>query len=235
MTKPAGELILLPNLLGETHAPELFLPIALKETLLSLDGLIAESHKGFRSFVKRYEERAIRNLPYDIFNKKTQDKDIPFFIDPIVKNERWGLISDAGLCTVADPGARLVHHARAAGIKIFALAGVSSIDLALLLTGLTGQSFTFHGYLPKRENERRTAVEQILRSPISIHICIETPYRNDRTLSDLLEMLPRDCTLAICADLTLPSEEIIVDRIRHLKKRSLPQLTDRQAIFLIKR
>src|SRR5258708_21049619 len=149
-------LLLLPNLLGEHRHHEMFLPSSVDKAVSSLDGLIAESDIEGRRFLKRFEtKKPAMEIPIALFNEHTPDDHIDFLLEPIVKGGRWGLVSDAGLPCIADPGAKLVQRARQLGILIQAFVGPSSILFALMLSGLPGQKFAFQGYLPKGPEDRK--------------------------------------------------------------------------------
>jgi 16S rRNA (cytidine1402-2'-O)-methyltransferase len=205
---------LLPNLLHE-EGPFQFTPP-------HIDALIAESEKGGRRFLKAF---SLPKIPTYLLNEHTVKLDDLLAIP----EESVGLISDAGLPCLADPGALLVRGAREKGIAIKAYPGPSSIMLGLMLSGLPAQKFTFHGYL---ERDEKALQEQIRKfAPHMTHVFIEAPYRNERLLNILLKTLRPQSTLAIAKNLTAPSQEVIVKRVSDFPK-SIP-LDDQQAIFLV--
>lgn len=231
-------LLLFPNLLGDSPHHNLFLPESVDRAVRSIDGLIAESEKGGRRFLSRFKlEAPVHTYPLALYNEHTPDGDIDFFLEPIHKGgERWGLVSDCGLPCIADPGAKVVRRARALGIAIRAFSGPCSITLALMLSGMNGQRFTFNGYLPKGEEERKNSllkIEKRAHSEMSTEIFIEAPYRNDKTLETIVETLSENTVLSIAWDLTLPTQGVHTQKIATWKKSPLPSLHKRSATFLI--
>lgn len=236
MTTKKAALLLLPNVLGEVAHHELFLPASVDRAVESLDGLIAESEKGGRRFLARFNlDKKAQDVPLALLNEHTKKDEIDFLLEPIRKGERWGLISDAGLPCIADPGYELVFRARNSGILVQAFSGPSSILLSLMLSGLPGQHFTFHGYapmepaLPLRRLEKRSQEEK------STQIFIEAPYRSQKFLETLLETLDPETLLACAWDLTLPTQGILSQPVALWKKSPLPNLTKKPAVFLFHR
>lgn len=226
--KPA--LLLLPNLLGELKHHEPFLPASVDKAVESLDGLISESAGGGRRFLSRFKtKKPAHDIPLALFNKNTPDSEIDFLLEPIVKGERWGLISDAGLPCIADPGAKLVARAYALGLQVQAFIGPSSIMLALMLSGFYAQQFYFHGYPPKELPE----LKKMVLAPGITHIFIEAPHRNQATLECLVETLGERTKLCVAWDLTLPTQGVMSHPVGQWKKLQLPNLHKRCAIFLI--
>ncbi|MCH9611682.1 MAG: Ribosomal RNA small subunit methyltransferase I [Chlamydiia bacterium] len=232
MSQSKGILYLLPNTLGQTAHPEYYLPRGLEGLLATLDGLIAESPKGFRNYVKVYENPKIRNIPYDLFNKNTLDRQVDQFLDPILEGENWGVISDCGCPTIADPSYRLVAAANRHGIRVVPLAGPSSIEMAMMLSGFSGQRYQFCGYLPKKEEEKADFFNSL--DPTLVYLFIEAPFRNNKTYNELLERLGDQDMLGVFADLTLDSQFVRVSTLGGWKKESPPDLEDRPTIFLVK-
>lgn len=236
MTEKKAALLLLPNLLGEMAHHQLFLPTSVDRAVESLDGLIAESEMGGRRYLSRFKhEKKTHEIPIALLNEHTKPKEIDFLLEPIRKGERWGVVSDAGLPCIADPGAMLVRRARQTGILIQAFSGPSAIYLSLMLSGLSGQKFYFHGYLQKELSPLKTEIKRLERSSRQeqvTHICIETPYRNQTLLETFLETLD-DATFLACAwELTLPTQGILSQPVSIWKKSPLPELKKKNAIFL---
>jgi 16S rRNA (cytidine1402-2'-O)-methyltransferase len=236
LTKPKPALLLLPNVLGEVKHHELFLPVSVDKAVSTLDGLIAESASAGRRFLGRFETKKPPNeIPIALFNEHTPDDEIDFLLEPIRKGERWGLISDGGLPCVADPGSKLVNRANQSGIIVQAFTGPSSILLALMLSGLPGQSFYFAGYLDKDPNKRVTEIKELYRHSKALkttQIFIEAPYRNKHLLDSLLNSLSDNTQLCVAWDLTLPTQGIVSQSIQRWKKSPLPNLEKKKAIFL---
>ena len=233
--KPA--LLLLPNLLGEHRHAEMFLPASVFKAMQSIDGLIAESETEGRRYLKRFDtQKPAVEIPIALFNEHTPDQDLDFLLEPIVAGERWGLVSDAGLPCIADPGSKLVLRAHQRGIHVQAFVGPSSILLALMLSGLPGQKFSFHGYLDKDPHKRRNQMKHLAQQSEAGHVTqifMETPYRNRHTLEALLQTLPDHAWLSIAWDLTLLTQGVMTQLMTQWKKCSLPNLDKKPTIFLI--
>lgn len=233
--KPA--LLLFPNLIGDQRHHQTFLPASVDRAVASIDGLIAESETGGRRYLGRFETKKPAHLiPIALYNEHTPDTDLDFLLEPIKKGERWGLVSDAGLPCLADPGAKLVARARQVGIQVQAFVGPSSITLALMLSGLPGQSFAFHGYLNK-DNQKRQGdllrLQKQAKLDHSTHIFMEAPYRNVQTLQMALDTLEDDTLLCTAWNLTLPTQGIITQSVRLWKKSPLPNIDKCNALFLL--
>lgn len=235
MSKPA--LLLLPNLLGEHRHHEPFLPSGVEEAVSSIDGLICESEKAGRRYLDRFKtKKPADEIPLAIYNEHTLDKDIDFFLEPIRKGERWGVISDAGLPCIADPGARMVRRARQSGIIVQAFVGPSSILLALMQSGFSGQRFAFQGYLKADEAGRIKDIkrlEALSKAEKSTQIFMEAPYRNMHMLQSLLNTLDEQTWLCVAWELTMPSQGIVSEPVQRWKKMPLPSLEKKPALFLI--
>lgn len=231
MNKPA--LILLPNLLGEAKHHQPYLPSSVDKAVATLDGLIAESERGGRRFLSRFEtKKPVREIPIAVFNVKTSDEDLDFYLQPIRNGERWGLVSDAGLPCVADPGAKLVERARKTGIAIQAFSGPCSFVHALMLSGLPGQQFRFHGYLSKDEDARKKQLQEMQKQKIT-HIFMERPYRNQELIQELVDTLPEQTILCAAWELMMPEQGVVSQEVRLWKKSPLPNLEDKETVFLI--
>ena len=224
-------LLLLPNLLGDLPEHKAFLPISVDQAVATIDGLIAESEKGGRRFLSRFQHaKKPHEIPIALLNKHNQDYD--FLLEPCVTGEIWGLVSDAGLPCVADPGARLVARARQLGVQVEAFVGPSSILLALMLSGLSGQQFQFHGYLPKNYEQRDQVIGEMGRS-LGTQIFIEAPHRNSATLEALLKLLPDSTILCVAWDLTLSTQGVMTEKVATWKRLPLPNIQKKPTIFLI--
>lgn len=227
-----GKLLLLPNLLGDHRHHDLFLPSSVQRAVEKIDGLIAESDKGGRRFLSRFTlAKPTHLVPLALYNTHTPDADIDFLLDPMKKGECWGLVSDAGLPCVVDPGYKLVARAKELGITVQAFVGPSSIMLALMQSGLPAQQFTFHGYFPHGGREK--LIQKMLKEPAFTHIVMDAPYRNGFALEELLRFLPDEKQLAVACDLTLPDQIMVTQSVLRWKKAPLPNLKDRPTLFLI--
>lgn len=234
--KPKPALLLLPNVLGDVKHHSLFLPASVDKAVASLDGLIAESATAGRRYLSRFEtKKKAHEIPLALFNEHTPDSDIDFLLEPILKGERWGLISDGGLPCVADPGAKLVNRATQRGIIVQAFSGPSSILLGLMLSGLPGQHFYFAGYLDKEPKKREGEIKELQHSSKILNatqIFIEAPYRNMHLLESLVNTLNDTTHLCVAWDLTLPTQGIVSQKVERWKKSPLPNLEKKTAVFL---
>lgn len=230
-------LLLLPNLLGDHRHVEVFLPSSVAKAVRSIDGLIAESETAGRRYLTQFEtKRPAADIPIALFNEHTPNDHIDFLLEPIVKGERWGLVSDAGLPCIADPGAQLVRRARQQGLLVQSFVGPSSILIALMLSGLPGQKFFFHGYLDREPEKRHAQLKQLAqmgREEQATQIFMEAPYRNVHTLEAALKALPNYAQLCVAWDLTMPTQGVISQTVESWKKSTLPHLEKKPAIFLV--
>ncbi len=224
-------LYLLPNLLGPLPNHSLFLPESVDGAVSAIDGLIAESEGEGRRYLKRFAtKKKPHEMPMALLTSKKQE--IDFLLEPLLKGETWGLISDAGLPCLADPGAALVRRAHHLKIPIVAFPGPSSITHALMLSGLSGQQFTFHGYAHKEPSERAQEFRLWEKSRQMTHIFIEAPYRNSHTFAACLKELQESTWLCVASSLTLPDQWICTQQIRQWRKAPPPAIEKRPMIFL---
>jgi len=223
-------LYLLPNLLDESldHAP--FLPPSVAEIVPELDGFIVESEKPGRKFLKRFVKN-IQAIPLRTLNEHTTPEEVDLLAAPLQRGERWGLLSDAGLPVIADPGSRLIRRLHGLKIPVHTFPGPSSIIYALQLSGLPAQSFTFHGYLPRKPHEFEEALRKLPNN--HTHICIEAPYRTDRLLKMLITELPHNTLLSVSWDLTLPSQGVRIQRVSAWRNNT-PILGKVPAVFVFR-
>ncbi len=229
-----GSLFLLPNLLAEGLPWDDFFPKKVAEIVASLQGLIVESEKGGWRFLRHFfSQEKIASFPIRLLNEHTREELLEELIAPLLKGERWGLISDAGLPCIADPGAQLVFAARKRGVFIEAFPGPSSIVHALMLSGFSGQSFCFHGYLPIEKESFRAKLLSFEKNMSTTHLWMETPYRVQSRLQEMVGFLQEKTLLCLSCDLALASQEVIVATIREWKKRDLSSFHKRLAIFLM--
>ncbi|AFS20542.1 tetrapyrrole (Corrin/Porphyrin) Methylases family protein [Chlamydia psittaci GR9] len=229
-------LYIFPNTLGNRRVD--LLPAGISEVLPKLQGLIAESDRGGRTFLSLWKVQEIHKFPIAVLSKNARSvKAWDFYLEPIVKKqENWGLVSDSGLPCIADPGAGLVRRARDLNLPIQAFSGPCSITLALMLSGLPGQNFTFLGYLPQNPRERERCVKSSAGKQHT-QICIETPYRNVHTFQALLEVLPGHADLCVGIDLTGDQEFVSTRSVgTWLQSKDIDQVTQKitktPAIFL---
>jgi 16S rRNA (cytidine1402-2'-O)-methyltransferase len=233
----SAALLLLPNLLGDFNKHELFLPSSVDKAVSTLDGLIAESDPQGRRYLGRFATKKPPHLmPIAVYNHETPDTHLDFLLEPIQKGERWGYVSDSGLPCIADPGSKLVLRAKQMGILVQAFVGPSSILIALMLSGLSGERFSFNGYLERDPTECRkklALLEKRASSENSTQIFMEPPYRNQKMLELLMECLNDETTLSIAWDLTMPTQGVLTQKVNLWKKSPLPNLAKKNALFLI--
>jgi 16S rRNA (cytidine1402-2'-O)-methyltransferase len=229
-----GRLYLIPTPLGD-EATHTILPYA-NEILNDLDVIIAERAKTARHFIKAVCPGKDLNLTIHELNKFTSPEAALTFLDAADAGQDVGLLSEAGCPAVADPGAQIVWLAHQKGIEVVPLVGPSSILLALMGSGMNGQSFCFHGYLsPKRGELERDLqrLEYLSMKHDQTQLFIEAPYRNVNVLEVALKALAPLTKFCIAMDLTLPDQYIKTKTIQQWRKLDLPELHKRPAIFLV--
>lgn len=230
-----AKLYLVPNLLSEGDWQNV-LPARVLPLLTQTRFFIVENLRTARRFMKQVnQDIEIDDLTFFELNKHTPASEIPSFLKPLEKGEDIAVISEAGCPGVADPGAEIVKLAHQKGITVVPVTGPSSIILSLMASGLNGQNFAFNGYLPVKSTERSKAVK-VLEKKAKIEqqtqIFIETPYRNNQLIKDLLKMCSASTLLCIAANLTGENEFIATQSIGEWKK-GVPDLHKQPAIFLI--
>jgi 16S rRNA (cytidine1402-2'-O)-methyltransferase len=230
-----GKLYLIPTTLGEMNHEDV-LPQTIKRSIDFIDDYIVENEKTARKFIKQVQpEKKQPELNLFLLNKHTDSKSHLDFIKPLLEGKNVGLMSEAGCPGVADPGAVIVKLAHEKGIQVVPLVGPSSILLAIMASGMNGQSFTFNGYLPIDKSEKKQALktlEKLSFDKNQSQLFIETPYRNNKILEDILQTLQPNTLLCIACDITLPTEYIKTMSINLWKKQKV-DLHNRPAIFII--
>ncbi|HET7765261.1 MAG TPA: SAM-dependent methyltransferase [Burkholderiales bacterium] len=235
MSSDPGALYLLPNTLGETAA-EAVIPAGALDRARTLDYFIAEHPKSARALLKRIGlPRALQEVRIERLDHNTPAGEIALLLAPVLDGRDAGLLSEAGLPAVADPGAALVKMAHDKGVRVVPLSGPSSLMLALAASGLEGQRFVFHGYLPVKPHDLAATLKDLERQSARLdqtQIFIETPYRNDATLAAMLRALRDDTLVCVAADLTLESE-MVKTRPAAAWRRDAPRLKGRPTVFLV--
>ncbi len=230
-------LYLIPVTLGDTPI-ESVLPPYNREVILNIRHFIVEDIRSARRFLKKVDKTIdIDALSFYPLNKHTSPDDISGYLAPLLAGNPVGVISEAGCPAVADPGADVVAIAQRKGLKVVPLVGPSSIILAVMGSGFNGQSFAFHGYLPIDSNERSKKLkmlEQRAYSEDQTQLFIETPYRNNKMLDDILRQCRPQTRLCIAANLTCEGEYLKTKTIQEWKKRK-PDLSKLPCIFLLYR
>lgn len=230
-----GKLYLIPTTLGEMNADDV-LPQTIKRAIDFIDYYIVENEKTARKSIKIvHAEKKQSELKLFLLNKHTDSKEHLDFIKPLLEGHHVGLMSEAGCPGVADPGAVIVKIAHEKGIQVVPLVGPSSILLALMASGMNGQSFTFNGYLPIDKSEKKQAIkglEKLSFDKNQSQLFIETPYRNNKLLEDILQTLQPNTLLCMACDITLPTEYIKTMTVNLWKKQKV-DLHNRPCIFII--
>ena len=230
-----GKLYLIPTTLGDMN-PHDVLPQTVKRAIDFIDDYIVENEKTARKFIKAiHPEKTQASLRLSALNKHTEISEYNTMIAPCLNGLNVGLMSEAGCPGVADPGAVIVKIAHEKGIQVVPLVGPSSILLAMMGSGMNGQSFAFNGYLPIDKGDKKAAIksyESLSNSKNQSQIFIETPYRNNKLLEDLIQTLQPNTHLCIATDITLPTEYIRTLRVADWKKITL-DLHNRPTIFII--
>lgn len=225
---------MIPTPLGENDPAEV-LPGAVLETACSIRRFVVEELRTARRVLSRYGLRGhIDELEFHVLNEHTSPQEVEAMLS-LFDGQDVGLLSEAGLPAVADPGAALVALCHRHGIRVVPLVGPSSLMLALMASGLNGQSFAFRGYIPAKTEERRSAIkglEKQSRSLSQSQILIETPYRNDALLADLLRELAPETRLCVAADLTLPTQYIRTDTVAGWRKTPVT-VGKRPCVFIL--
>jgi 16S rRNA (cytidine1402-2'-O)-methyltransferase len=229
-----GRIWLIPVTLGGDNYQDV-IPLKVLEITRQLRYFIVEDLRSSRRYLRLID----RHFPIDdsVFfelNEHTAETEITCFLDPVLNGNDTGLMSEAGMPGIADPGAKIIAAAHRRKIKVTPLSGPSSIIMALISSGLNGQNFTFNGYLPVKTAEREAKLKELEKKAKEGYsqIFMETPYRNQTMLESILKVCKNDALLCIAADITLPGEMIMTKRISQWKP-DIPELKNRQVIFVL--
>lgn len=229
------KLYMIPTTLGDTSF-ERVLPSDLKQVISSVSVFIVENIRTARRFLKKVNPAiVIDDLTFFELNQHTDKKDISRFLEPHQKGLDIGIISEAGCPGIADPGAEVVRIAHTKDIQVVPLVGPSSILLALMASGMSGQNFAFNGYLPIKNPEKSQQIKMLERRMQvegQTQVFIEAPYRNIQLLDELLKNCEPQTMLCIAADITLDTEFIRTKPVSFWKT-NIPDIQKRPAIFLI--
>lgn len=231
----SGVLYLVPTLLGP-EALLASLPPVVVETVRGLDGFVAENAKSARQFLKTVGyPLPLAQVAIAELNEHTTPAALPSLLAPVQAGRRIGLLAEAGCPAVADPGATLIALAHRERLRVVPLVGPSSLLLALMASGLNGQRFSFHGYLPvERDACARKLKELEAESALahSAHLFIEAPYRNARLLDTLLHTCRDDTLLCLATELTQPGEAVATRTVAQWRSTAL-DLQRRPTVFLL--
>ena len=228
-------LYLLPVTLGETSL-DAVLPSYNKEVILNIRHFIVEDVRSARRFLKKVEKEIdIDTLTFYPLNKHTSSEDISGYLKPLKEGNSMGVISEAGCPAVADPGADVVAIAQRENMRVVPLVGPSSIILSVMGSGFNGQSFAFHGYLPIEQGERTKTLKMLEQRVYAEHqtqLFIETPYRNNKLVEEILHTCRPQTKLCIAANITCEGEFIKTKTIKAWRG-NVPDLSKIPCIFLL--
>lgn len=229
-----GKLYLIPTVLAE-GSEDAVLPPVIKSTIQSLTHFLCENERTARRFVARLRVHpTVETLHLERLDKDTSPGALPELFRPLFDGHDMGLLSESGCPGIADPGALAVAFAHGHEIRVIPLTGPSSLLLALMASGLNGQQFAFHGYLPVDAQKFALAVQRLERESHEknqTQLFIETPYRNNKMLGNLLKRLRGDTRLCIAANLTGPGEFIHCKTVQQWNS-AVPTLDKVPATFL---
>jgi 16S rRNA (cytidine1402-2'-O)-methyltransferase len=231
-----GNLYLIPTFLGSDNPSEVF-PELNREIVRNIKYYVVEEERTARRFLKKLvPEIVIDSLSLKLLNEHSKPKEIEDYLIPC-ETESMGLLSEAGVPCVADPGALVVQMAHKKGINVIPLVGPSSIIMALMASGMNGQNFAFNGYLPIPKNERQKMIkffEKRSYAENQSQLFIEAPYRNLQLLDDIIASCESQTMLCIACDITLPTQLIKTMPVGEWKKQ-IPEIHKRPAIFVLKK
>lgn len=234
MKNATGILYLIPTVIAENTESQVLSPQVI-EVCRHTKYYLAENIRTSRRFISSLELGiAIPELEFSLLDKKTPELEVPTLLQPLLQGKNMGLMSEAGCPGVADPGARAVAWAHRQGIRVVPLVGPSSILLALMASGFNGQSFVFHGYLPIKSADRVIALKQLEREAKGgqTQLFMETPYRNNHLLADLLQNCQPNALLCIASGLNSEQELIRTMTVAAWRKQQ-PDLHKIPTIFLL--
>ena len=228
-------LYLLPVTLGDTPVDSV-LPAYNKEVIKDIRHFIVEDVRSARRFLKKVDREAdIDSMTFYPLNKHTSPADISGYLKPLQEGNPMGVISEAGCPAVADPGADVVAIAQQKNLKVVPLVGPSSIILSVMASGFNGQSFSFNGYLPIEAGERAKKLKQLeqrVYTEQQTQLFIETPYRNNRLMEDILHHCRPQTKLCIAANITCEDQYIKTQSVKNWQGH-LPDLSKTPCIFLL--
>ncbi len=231
-----GTVYLFPVTLGSNESIPKVIPSYNHEILYGIRVFIVENIRTARRFIKKSgHPLPVDEMQFIELNKHTPANDVSSFLQPAENGEDMGILSEAGTPAVADPGSVVVRLAHQKNIRVVPLVGPNSIILALMASGFNGQQFCFHGYLPIESHQQVKKIREIeqdaWRKSVS-QIFIETPYRNNKMLGNLIKTCKPQTLLCVASDLTLPSEKIITQNMAGWKKETA-DLKKKPAVFIL--
>ena len=235
-TKNHGELFLIPTSI-EQEFNNNFLLEADKKKLKKIKNFIVENPKTARKALKKLNlDESLQDLNIMEHSKKSSFKSVEDYLKPVFNGESLGLLSDSGTPCIADPGAKIVSKAHEFNIKVIPLVGPSSIILSLMASGFNGQNFCFHGYVPIEENKKTNFFKEIqinIKKKQETQIFIETPYRNNKLLTDIMKIDNDSLKLCVATNLTDTNQTIVSKTIKQWHQNKIPDLSKKLCIFLL--
>lgn len=235
--KPENALYLIPVTLGDVP-PEMVLPVQVFTVINSLDEFIVENVRSARRFLRKAGfDKDFDAVTFHMLNKHTAEGEAANFVKSVKEGKSVGLLSEAGVPCLADPGAEVVKYCHTASIKVIPLTGPSSLILALMASGFNGQNFAFHGYLPIETTALKSMIRELENAVFQknqTQIFIETPYRNNRLLKYLISACKPGIQLCVAAELTTNNEKVISAPVSEWKKMKV-DFHKKPAVFLLYR
>ena len=235
-TKNYGELFLIPTSIEQEFNND-FLLEADRKKLKKIKSFIVENSKTARKALKKLNlDESLQDLNVMEHSKKSSLKSIEDYLKPIFSGESLGLLSDSGTPCIADPGALIVSKAHEFNIKVIPLVGPSSIILSLMASGFNGQNFCFHGYVPIEENKKTNFFKEIqinIKKKKETQIFIETPYRNNKLLTDILKINNESLKLCVATNLTDTNQSIVSKTIKQWRQNKISDLSKKLCVFLL--
>ncbi len=231
-----GTLLMVPVTLGDDNLSYV-IPNDVLKLVQNLEYFVVENEKSARRFLGSVKtNKPVRELNFQLLNEHSAEKDLPALIAPLIAGHDVGMLSEAGCPGIADPGAILAALAHRKGIKVSPLVGPSSILLSLMASGFNGQQFAFLGYLPSDKVARVNKLKEIEKHSQRLtetQIFIETPYRNQHMLEDILASCSANTRLCIARNVSLEGEFVVSKTIAEWKKHELPELHKQPTVFLL--
>jgi 16S rRNA (cytidine1402-2'-O)-methyltransferase len=229
-----GKLFLIPTVIADDTQDHV-LPSSVKEQLKNIQHFLAEDARTARRFLSSLKiYSSIESLDLQVLNKDTEENELAEMFKPVMEGNNLGVLSESGCPGVADPGALAAQYAHQHGITVVPLVGPSSILLALMASGLNGQQFAFHGYLPIDPQESVQKIKELekdSKAKNQTQIFIETPYRNNQLMTNLLKALQPETRLCVAIDVTGANEQIRTLPVKQWKSQSV-QWPKQPAVFL---
>ena len=235
-TTKQGKLFLIPISIEQEFNND-FLLEEDKKKLKKIKNFIVENPKTARKALKKINlDQNLQDLNIIKHSKKSSLESIENYLKPILAGENIGLLSDSGTPCIADPGALIVSKAHELKIKVIPLVGPSSIILSLMASGFNGQNFCFHGYIPIEENKKASFLKEIqrnIKAKQETQIFIETPYRNNKLLTDILKIDNESIKLCVATNLTDSDQVIVSKSLKEWRQNKIPDLSKKLCVFLL--